>query len=55
MEGTNVQNDHVTLLAGTTGTWTAECLARADLIGWDPKVSQNLSSNNAKWYSPSQV
>ncbi len=21
----------------TTGTWTPECLARADLIGWDPK------------------
>ncbi len=27
-----------------TGTWTPECLARADLIGWDPEVSQNWSS-----------
>ncbi len=28
MEGTNIdwQNDHVTLLAGTTGTWTPVCL-----------------------------
>ncbi len=34
---------------------TRECLARADLIGWDPKVSQNLTKQNAKLYSPSQV
>ncbi len=33
-------NDHVTLLAGSTGTWTPVCLARADLIGWDPRVSK---------------
>ncbi len=33
----------MTLLAGTTGTWTPVCMARADLIGWDPEVSQKLT------------
>ncbi len=32
-----------------------ECLARADLIGWDPKGIAKMIKQNAKWYSPSQV
>ncbi len=53
MEGTNI--DRVTILAGTTGTWTPVCLARADLIGVGSIGIPNLTKQNAKWYSPSQV
>ncbi len=42
-------------MAGTTGTWTPECLARADLIDWDPKGIPKMIKQNVKWYSPSQV
>ncbi len=31
------KNDYVTLWREITGTWTPECLARADLIGWNPR------------------
>ena len=49
------KNDHVTLWRETTGTWTPECLARVDLIGWDPKGIPRRSMKNVKWYSSSQV
>ncbi len=31
-------------MEGITGTWTPECLARVDLISWDPKGIPNRST-----------
>ncbi len=50
-----LHNDHVTLWWEITGTWTPECLARANLIGRDPKGIPRRSIKSVKWYSSSQV